>query len=156
MTHLLSALEVFRKLDVAFISYTEQLDTNSPMGRAYFRIIAACSQLERELIIERVKDGLKNAKMNGKNFGRAKTRPSELIRALLKSGVTLREEARIAKTTHGSVSLEKKLMKQEEAVHAKLKLESEQKAQAIREQTEKEIAAREGRVVQFSTFFATR
>src|SRR4051812_41148220 len=57
VTHLLSALEEFRARDCAFISYTEQLDTNSPMGRAYFTIIAACSQLERELIIERVKNG---------------------------------------------------------------------------------------------------
>lgn len=84
------------------------------MGRAFFTVIAAISQLERELIVERVKNGLKNAKMKGKHIGRIKTRPSELIRALLKSGVTLREAARVAKTSHGSVSLEKRLMLLEE------------------------------------------
>ena len=37
VTHLLSALEEFRKLNVSFISFTENVDTNSPMGRAFFR-----------------------------------------------------------------------------------------------------------------------
>ncbi|OFZ06271.1 MAG: hypothetical protein A2X97_02285 [Bdellovibrionales bacterium GWA1_52_35] len=62
VTHLLTALEEFRKLNVPFISYTENVDTNSPMGRAFFVVIAAISQLERELIVERVKNGLRNAK----------------------------------------------------------------------------------------------
>ena len=52
-------------------------------------------------------------------MGRKKTRPSELIRALLQSGSTLREAARIAKTSHGSVSLERKLMRQEEIAKQK-------------------------------------
>lgn len=125
------------------------------MGRAYFTIIAACSQLERELIIERVKNGLKNAKMKGKHIGRVKTRPSELIRALLKSGVTLREAGRIAKTRHGSVSLEKKLMKQEEEAQSKLKTEAELKAQHFKEQAEKEAALREGKAPHFSTYFTS-
>ena len=63
VTHLLSALEELRALNVGFTSYTENLDTNTPAGRAFFVIIAAVSQLERDLIVERVKNGLKNAKM---------------------------------------------------------------------------------------------
>jgi DNA invertase Pin-like site-specific DNA recombinase len=120
VTHLLTALEEFRSHEVSFISYTEQVDTNSPMGRAFFTVIAAISQLERELIIERVKNGLKNARMKGIHIGRKKTRPSDLIRALLKSGVTLREAARIAKCSHGSISLEKKIMLKEEREQAEV------------------------------------
>jgi DNA invertase Pin-like site-specific DNA recombinase len=84
------------------------------MGRAFFTVIAAIAQLERELIVERVKNGLKNAKAKGKHIGRQKTRPSELIRALLRSGMTLRQAAKVARCSHGSISLEKKLMKLEE------------------------------------------
>jgi DNA invertase Pin-like site-specific DNA recombinase len=118
VTHLLNALEEFRKYETAFISYTEQVDTNSPMGRAFFTIIAAISQLERELIVERVKNGLRNAKLKGKQIGRKKTRNSELIRSLLNSGMTLRAAARVANCSHGSVSLERAIMKRE-AIEAK-------------------------------------
>ena len=112
-THLLGALEEMKKYDTEFISITEKIETNSPMGRAFFTVIAAISQLERELIVERVKNGLKNAKAKGIHIGRLKTRPSDLIRALLNSGMTLRACAKVANCSHGSISLEKKLMKEE-------------------------------------------
>ena len=129
VTHLLSALEEFKKYNTAFISYTEQVDTNSPMGRAFFTIIAAISQLERELIVERVKNGLRNAKLKGKQIGRKKTRNSELIRSLLNSGMTLRAAARVANCSHGSVSLERAIMKRE-AIEAK-KVSKEQLSQFV-------------------------
>ena len=113
-THLLSALEEFKKLSVNFCSITEEVDTNSPLGKAFFTILAALAQLERDLIAERVRNGLANARAKGKHIGRMKTRPSELIRALLKSDMSHREIARTLKISHGSVSLEKKLMKAEE------------------------------------------
>ena len=71
-------------------------------------------QLERELIVERVKNGLRNAKLKGKQVGRKKTRPSELIRALLKSGMTMRAAAKVAGCSQGSINLEKKIMLKEE------------------------------------------
>lgn len=108
-THLLSALEEFQKLGINFSSITERIETNSPMGRAFFTVIAAISQLERELVVERVKNGLKNARAKGRHIGRKKTRPSELIRALRASGLPLREYARISGASHGSVSLELKV-----------------------------------------------
>ena len=76
------------------------------MGRAFFTVIAAISQLERELIVERVKNGLKNARAKGKLIGRAKTRPSEIIRALRASGMSFRSIAQVSRTSQGSVGAE--------------------------------------------------
>jgi DNA invertase Pin-like site-specific DNA recombinase len=114
-THLLSALEEMRQHNTEFISVTEKIETNSPMGKCFFTVIAAIATLERELIVERVKNGLRNAKLKGKQIGRKKTRNSELIRSLLNSGMTLRATARVANCSHGSVSLERALMKKEKA-----------------------------------------
>jgi DNA invertase Pin-like site-specific DNA recombinase len=124
-THLLKALENFQKLGVEFISYTEQIQTNSPMGRAFFTVIAAIAQLERELIVERVKNGLKAAKARGKHIGRKKMRDSDLIRKLLKAKVTYRRIAEIAKCSHGAVHAEKVAMKKEIAEQEKLGIKSE-------------------------------
>ena len=112
-THLLSALDEFKKLNVTFCSITEEINTNSPLGQAFFTILAALAQLERDLIAERVRNGLLNARAKGKKIGRAKTRPSELIRALLKTGMTFRKIASTLNISQGSVCLEKKEMQKE-------------------------------------------
>lgn len=69
-THLLNALQVFKAKNVAFVSITEKIDTSTPVGLAVFSILAAISQLERDLIAERVKAGLANARAKGKLIGR--------------------------------------------------------------------------------------
>ena len=61
VTHLLRALEEFRKVNVGFVSITESIDTNTPLGAAVFTILGAVAQLERDLIAERVRNGLANA-----------------------------------------------------------------------------------------------
>ncbi len=68
--HLILALEEFRGLGIDFISYQENIDTSSPLGSAIFTIISAVAQLERDIIAERVKAGLRRAKENGKTLGR--------------------------------------------------------------------------------------
>ena len=68
--HLLLALEEFRTLGVQFLSYNENIDTSSPMGQAMFTIVAAVATLERDLIRERVRAGLRNARSKGKRLGR--------------------------------------------------------------------------------------
>lgn len=117
-THLLNALQVFKAKNVAFVSITEKIDTSTPVGLAVFSILAAISQLERDLIAERVKAGLANARAKGKLIGRKKERDSDLIRKLLKAGMTFRQIATIARCSHGSVWAEKSLMKKEEAAKA--------------------------------------
>lgn len=85
--HLLKLLEKFQSTNTNFISITEQIQGDSPMGRAFFTVCAAMSQLERELIVERVTNGLANAKAKGVRLGAKKKRNSALIRELLASGL---------------------------------------------------------------------
>ena len=68
--HLLLALEEFRALGIQFIRYQENIDTTSPLGQALFTIVSAVAQLERDLIRERVKAGLRVAKAKGVVLGR--------------------------------------------------------------------------------------
>ena len=63
--HLILALEEFRNLGIDFISFQENIDTSSPLGGALFTIISAVAQLERDIIAERVRAGLRRAKENG-------------------------------------------------------------------------------------------
>jgi DNA invertase Pin-like site-specific DNA recombinase len=81
--HLALALETFRGLGVDFISYSESIDTSTPMGAAMFTIISAMAQLERDITIERVHAGLKAARSRGKILGRPKTANDSSIRAML-------------------------------------------------------------------------
>jgi DNA invertase Pin-like site-specific DNA recombinase len=105
-SHLLKALEKFKSLNVAFVSTTENLDTNTPLGVAIFSIISSIAQLERDLIRERVINGLKAAKERGVKIGRKKTRPSALIRRLRSKGLTFRQISELANCSQGSVALE--------------------------------------------------
>ena len=69
--HLLAALEEFDHLGVRFISVQDQIDTDSPMGRAMFTIIGAMAELESSLISERVTAGMKAAGVRGRHLGRS-------------------------------------------------------------------------------------
>jgi DNA invertase Pin-like site-specific DNA recombinase len=59
--HLLKALEIFQGLEIAFISLTESVDTSTPYGKLVFTILGAVAELERSLIAERIKNGMKKA-----------------------------------------------------------------------------------------------
>lgn len=69
---LVLALEEFRQLGVDFISYSENIDTSTPMGKVMFTMISAMAEFERSLIQERVCAGLKKAKADGVRLGRPK------------------------------------------------------------------------------------
>jgi DNA invertase Pin-like site-specific DNA recombinase len=68
--HLLTALEEFDHLGVRFVSVQDQVDTESPMGRAMFTIIGAMAELESSLISERVTAGMRAAEARGRHLGR--------------------------------------------------------------------------------------
>ena len=90
--HLLSALEEFDHLGIGFVSFRDQIDTRSPMGRVMFTLIGAMAELESSLISERVTAGMKAAKAKGKNIGRPRT-----------SRCTIARIEKLARTTDLSV-----------------------------------------------------
>lgn len=75
--HLVTSLELFRHLGVEFISLREQIDTGSPLGHAVFVIVSAIAELERSLIVERVKSGLRRARAEGRTLGRPRLQVDE-------------------------------------------------------------------------------
>ena len=72
VSHLLRALETFNALGVQFVSLNEQVDTGTPTGKMVFTVLGAVAELERSLIVERVRAGLRHARAKGKKLGRPK------------------------------------------------------------------------------------
>jgi DNA invertase Pin-like site-specific DNA recombinase len=70
VSHLLRALETFKSLGIEFVSLSEQVDTSTPTGKMVFTVLGAVAELERSLIVERVRAGLRNARAKGKSLGR--------------------------------------------------------------------------------------
>jgi DNA invertase Pin-like site-specific DNA recombinase len=68
--HFLEILDEFRQLNIEFISFRESIDTSGPLGRAIVVIIGAIAELERNLIIERVRAGMRRARLEGRHIGR--------------------------------------------------------------------------------------
>src|ERR1700746_2556599 len=69
--HFLEVLDELNHLNIQFISLRENIDTGGPLGRAMLTIIGAISELERSLIAERVRAGMRRAKLEGRRIGRA-------------------------------------------------------------------------------------
>jgi DNA invertase Pin-like site-specific DNA recombinase len=78
--HLLEVLDELRRLNIEFVSFRENLDTGGALGHALLIIIAAISELERSLIIERVRAGMRRARLEGRRLGR---KPLDLDRAAI-------------------------------------------------------------------------
>ncbi len=101
--HLILALEEFKNMGIDFVSYQENIDTSSPLGSAIFTIISAVAQLERDIIAERVKAGLRRARENGKKLGRPSKKVDRYeIRRLRSEGRSLRQiaaELNVSKNT---------------------------------------------------------
>ncbi len=72
VSHLLRALETFKALGIEFVSLSEQVDTSTPTGKMIFTVLGAVAELERSLIAERVRAGVRNARAKGKRLGRPK------------------------------------------------------------------------------------
>jgi DNA invertase Pin-like site-specific DNA recombinase len=70
VSHLLRALEAFQALGIEFVSLSEQIDTSTPTGKMVFTILGAVAELERSLIVDRVRAGMRNARAKGKRIGR--------------------------------------------------------------------------------------
>jgi DNA invertase Pin-like site-specific DNA recombinase len=76
--HFLEVLDELNHLEIEFVSFRENIDTGGPLGRAIIVIIGAIAELERNLIVERVRAGMRRAKLEGRHIGR---RPLDIDRA---------------------------------------------------------------------------
>jgi len=101
---LVSTLEEFQSLNVEFISYTENIDTSTPAGKALFGICSIFSQMERELCRERIIHSLKIAKERGVVLGRKK-KPFDTALAikLSQEGMGVRKIANRVDVSYGTV-----------------------------------------------------
>ena len=102
--HLLEVLDEFNRLNVEFVSFREQIDTSGPLGRAIVVIIGAIAELERNLIIERVRAGMRRAKLEGRHIGRQPiTVDREAILSDRRHGQSLRQIARYHRVSTATV-----------------------------------------------------
>jgi DNA invertase Pin-like site-specific DNA recombinase len=102
--HFLEVLDELTRLNVEFISFRENIDTGGPLGRALVVIIGAIAELERNLIIERVRAGMRRARLEGRQIGRA---PLQLDQqAILRDrerGQSLKEIAKLHRISKATV-----------------------------------------------------
>ena len=104
VSHLCLALETFNALDIQFVSLCEQVDTNTPTGKLVFTILGAVAEGERNLIADRVRAGLRNARAKGKRLGRpTKCVDVDKINSLRASGHSWRTIAGMMKLSVGTV-----------------------------------------------------
>jgi DNA invertase Pin-like site-specific DNA recombinase len=103
--HLLETLDDLNRLGVEFASFRESLDTGGALGRAIVTIIGAVAELERNLIVERVRAGMRRAKLEGRHIGR---RPLDVDRAAVlrdrQQGLSLTEVAKAHRISRAFVS----------------------------------------------------
>jgi DNA invertase Pin-like site-specific DNA recombinase len=94
VSHLLRALETFNALGIGFVSLSEQIDTSTPTGKMVFTVLGAVAELERSLIAERVRAGLRNARAKGTRLGRPRVIvDASSVARLRAEGRTVREIA---------------------------------------------------------------
>jgi DNA invertase Pin-like site-specific DNA recombinase len=104
VSHLLRALESFSALGIQFVSLSEHVDTSTPTGKMVFTVLGAVAELERNLIVERVRAGLRYARAKGKRLGRPrKSIDAAQIKSMRASGASWRVIARNLGVSVGSV-----------------------------------------------------
>ena len=102
--HLVGALDEFEALGIEFVSYSESLDTSTPMGRAMFSIIGALAELERNIVLERSIEGQRRARARGIHVGRPQRTVNEArVVELRASGASVRAVARALGVSRGVV-----------------------------------------------------
>jgi len=105
VTDLLATLQELEHLGVGFVSLTEALDLTTPAGRAMAGLLAIFAEFEREILRERTRAGLAQARLNGKRLGRPETAALHTaeIRKLHRAGVSKAEIARSLRVGRTSV-----------------------------------------------------
>lgn len=102
--HFLEVLDELNRLNIEFLSFRENIDTGGPLGRAIVVIIGAIAELERNLIIERVRAGMRRARLEGQRIGRPRLEiDRQALRRDRAQGHSLSELAKIHRISKASV-----------------------------------------------------
>jgi putative DNA-invertase from lambdoid prophage Rac len=96
LADLVVTLKDLAELGVGFVSLTEALDLTTPTGRAMAGLLSVFAEFEHEILRERIRAGIAEAKLNGKPFGRPLTaaKKADQIRKLCRAGISKAEIAR--------------------------------------------------------------
>jgi len=114
--HFLEVLDELNHLNIEFISFRENVDTSGPLGRAMIVIIGAIAELERNLIVERVRAGMRRARLEGRHIGR---KPLEIDHeSVLRHRAHGQSLAQIAKTFSVSRATVFRIIKEERTAPA--------------------------------------
>ena len=117
--HFLEVLDELNRLNVEFLSCRENIDTGGPLGRAIVVIIGAIAELERNLIVERVRAGMRRARLEGQHIGRNPlTLDNAAIQQDRQHGQSIREIAKGHRISTATV--QRVLRKQPAQVRAQL------------------------------------
>ena len=100
----LEVVDELHALDIEFVSAREAIDTSGPMGRMFLTMVGSIAELERSLIVERIKAGMRRARLEGQRLGRA---PLDIDRdALVRdrlAGMSLTDVAKKYRISRASV-----------------------------------------------------
>jgi DNA invertase Pin-like site-specific DNA recombinase len=114
--HFLEVLDELNHLNIEFVSFRENIDTGGPLGRAMVVIIGAIAELERNLIVERIRAGMRRARLDGRQIGR---KPLEVDRdAVIRDRAKGMSLADVAKTHRISKASVCRVLKQNQEMTA--------------------------------------
>jgi len=100
----LEIVDELNSVNIEFVSAREAIDTSGPMGRMFLTMVGSIAELERSLIVERIRAGMRRAKIEGRRLGRA---PLDVDRAAIVrdrlSGMSLTQVAKKYRISRASV-----------------------------------------------------
>ena len=121
--HFLQVIDELESLGVVFVSRREQVDTSGMMGRLFLTLIGSIAELESDLIRERVRAGMRRARLEGRQIGRARLEVDrEQIVSDRRSGLSLTQVAKRHSVSRATVC---RLMKEFNGNSAPVVLASE-------------------------------
>src|SRR5271155_1455281 len=100
----LEIVDELHDLEIEFISAREAIDTSTPMGKMFVTLIGSIAELEKSILVERIRAGMRRARMEGQRLGRA---PLDINRSAIVSdrlsGLSLTEVAKKHRVSRASV-----------------------------------------------------
>jgi DNA invertase Pin-like site-specific DNA recombinase len=104
--HALQLLQEFEHMKVRLVAVKQTFDTDTPLGKAFFTLAAMFAELERSILIERVRAGMARARAEGKRIGRpVRLMNLEELARLRAGGLSIRQIARTVSAPPSTVAV---------------------------------------------------